>query len=61
MKVIWQANDGYATGSRPQTTFIPDDELGECESEEQKQKLISEYIKDDFDQKIGWEILYIEE
>lgn len=61
MKVTWQVTDGYVTGSRPQITFIPDDELAECETDEQKQKLISDYIREDFEQKISWEILYIEE
>ena len=57
MIVTWQVSDGYARGSRPHTTTIPDEELEECETEEKREELISEYIQDDFEQKISWSII----
>lgn len=56
MIVIWQVDDGYVTGSRPQKTEIPDDEIDECETEQEKQLLIHDYIQNDFEQYISWYI-----
>lgn len=57
MIIEWQVWDGYLGGSRPQTTYIPDNELEDCETNEEKEELINEYIQDDFNQKIGWSII----
>ncbi len=57
MIVRWEVADGYAGGSRPHTTTIDDDELEECETEEERQDLINDYIQNDFDQKISWSII----
>lgn len=56
MKVTWQVK-----ANTPKTTIIPDDELNDCETEGEKQKLISHYIREDLGRKMIWEILYIEE
>ena len=57
MKVKWQVDDGYVSGSRPQTTKIDDDELAECETEEERKELINDYIQNDFEQRISWSII----
>ena len=57
--VTWQVDDGYAGGSRPQHTEIPDEDLDDCESEEEKQKIIDEYVQSDFEQ-MGWYIVNVE-
>jgi len=54
MKVTWQVEDGYCGGSRPQYTEIPDDELEECETEEERNELIAQYIQEDFNNNISW-------
>ncbi len=56
MKINWEVEDelGYVGSSRPQYTIIPDDELDECETEEDRKKLIEEYVNEDFLQKITW-------
>lgn len=61
MIVRWEVEDGYAGKSRPQHTDIPDEELEECETEEDRQALIEEYVQDDFDARIGWYIKGYEE
>ena len=57
MKIIWQVDDGYVGGNRPHTTEIPDDELENCETEEERKELISEYIQDDFNNIVSWYII----
>jgi len=54
MQVTWEVYDGYAGPSRPQTTVIDDDELAECETEEDREKLINDCIQDDFEERIQW-------
>lgn len=54
MRLTWEVDDGYCGGSRPQHTEVPDDELEECESEEERQQLIEDYIQNDFEQRITW-------
>ncbi|MBD3351724.1 MAG: hypothetical protein GF364_09590 [Candidatus Lokiarchaeota archaeon] len=55
MKVRWEVNDGYIGKSRPQYTIIDDDDLDECETEEDREKLIEDMIQEDFEQRITWE------
>ncbi|MCK5343287.1 MAG: hypothetical protein KAR20_07775 [Candidatus Heimdallarchaeota archaeon] len=54
MKVTWEVEDGYCGGSRPHTTEVDDDELAECETEEERENLIIDYIQEDFEQNISW-------
>lgn len=54
MKVKWEVEDGYVGKSCPHFTDVPDDELEECETEEEKGDLIDSYIKEDFEQKITY-------
>jgi len=61
MRITWEVSDGYVGKSRPQYVNIPDDELADCETEEEKQKLIEQYVQDDFEQNISWEITSIGE
>ena len=55
MIVTWQVEDGYIGGCRTQKTIIDDDELNDCETQEEREKLISERIQEDFEQKVGWD------
>lgn len=54
MRITWEVEDGYVGKSRPQFTEIDDDELAECETGEEKEKLISSYIQEDFNNNISW-------
>ena len=56
MKITWEVSDGYIGKSRPQYTEVPNDELAKCETEEEREELIEEYIQNDFQESIGWEI-----
>ena len=56
MEITWEVEDGYIGKSRPQTTIVPDDELDELETGLEKEKLIEEYIQEDFANKISWNI-----
>ncbi len=53
MKVVWAVEDGYV-GLRTKTTVISDDELADCETEEERETLISEAIQSDFEQRVSW-------
>ena len=54
MTVTWEVEDGYCGKSRPQYTDVPDEELAHCETEDERQALIEEYIQSDFEQRISW-------
>lgn len=60
MKVIWEVDDGYVCGSRPQITKIDDDELAEYETDEEREDFIEQCIQEDFEQRITWYIKYKE-
>lgn len=54
MKVIWQIEDGYVGNSRPHTTEVDDQELSDCDTEAEREELISDAVQDDFAQAISW-------
>jgi len=54
MKVTWEIDDGYCGGSRPHVVYVDDDELNECETEEEREELISSYIQESFNENITW-------
>lgn len=54
MKVVWEVEDGYAGKSRPQTTDVDDGDLEACESQEEREQVISDAIDHDFSQRIVW-------
>ncbi len=58
MKVSWEVEDGYVGKSRPQTTYIPDDELEDLEGEE-RDRFIEECVQEDFAQTITFAITRI--
>ena len=55
MEISWQIDDGYAGGSRPQHTYVPDEEIQECATEEEVYDLIDAYIREDM-ANVGWSI-----
>lgn len=57
MKVRWEVEDGYVGGSRPHYTEVDDEELAECETEQERQNLIDEYIQEDFEQTVTWSVI----
>lgn len=61
MKITWEVEDGYCGGSRPQYTEVPDEDLDECETDDEREKLIEEYVQDDFDQTVSFTIINKEE
>lgn len=55
MKVTWGISDGYVgSHSRSHTTEINDQDLVNCETEEEREDLISEVIQGHFEQKVIW-------
>ena len=53
MIVTWQVDDGYV-GNRTKQTEIDDDELNDCETDEERETVISETIQEDFVQRVSW-------
>lgn len=58
MRVTWEIEDGYVGRSRPHYTEVPDDELDECETDEEMEHIIEEYVQTDFDNSISWTITH---
>lgn len=46
--VIWEVDDGYAGGSRPQQTRIHRDDYDACETDKEREKLIDDSVHEDF-------------
>ena len=57
MKIVWEVDDGFAGGSRPNNTIVIDEELLDCDNEEEAMLYIEDCIYEDFDQKVGWKYL----
>ncbi len=55
MKVTWTIDDGYVGARREHTTDVDDDDLAECETLQDREELISEYIEEDFRRAVCWE------
>lgn len=52
MEINWQAEDGYAGGSRPQSTSVDDEDILECETVEEAVKMIRECVQEDFENRV---------
>lgn len=54
LKINWEIDDGYVSGSRPQSTRISEEDLLECETEEQVREMLEESVEDDFRNHVNW-------
>lgn len=54
MRVRWEVSDGYAGPGRPQYTEVPDEVLAECESDGERDDVISAWVQGDFENNITW-------
>lgn len=54
MKIIWEVDDGYVGGSRPQTTEIDEWDIENCDDIDEAMQMIDDEIKADYNQKISW-------
>ena len=54
--VVWEVDDGYVGGSRPQTTEIDLDEFDADMSDITIIRMIEDYIQEDFLQRVTWEV-----
>lgn len=67
IKITWQVDDGYAGGSRPQTSILDTDEYFDSHgewgklSDEKKGAIIDGFIQEEFEQRITWDITNKEE
>lgn len=57
MRVVWYVNDGYNSDNRPHYTEVNDDDLAECETQEEREKLINDCIQEDFSQTVSWYVI----
>ena len=60
-RITWEVEDGYVGKSRPHFTEVDDDELAECETEDERNDLINDYVQEDFDNHISFSITSIGE
>lgn len=61
IEITWEVEDGYVGGSRPQTTYIDRDEWDACETEDERQTLIEQYVHEDFLATITWNVTEVNE
>lgn len=54
MRITWEIEDGYVGRSAPHYTEVDDDELDECETDEEREELISETVHEDFLRTVTW-------
>jgi glutamate synthase domain-containing protein 3 len=54
IKIRWQVDDGYAGGSRPQSTEIDKSELEQCDTFEEAKELIENAVQEDYENKVSW-------
>ena len=54
MIVTWEVDDGYVGPSAPHHTKIDEAELAECETEQERERLIHQIVQEDFESKITW-------
>ncbi|MEO7046582.1 MAG: hypothetical protein ABI091_14825 [Ferruginibacter sp.] len=54
MEITWEVEDGYSGKSRPQHTEIDDQDIAECKTKEEFEKLINEAVQEDFEQTISF-------
>ena len=57
MIITWEVEDGYIGKGRPQKTKIPNEELEQFETEEEKQRYIEDCVQEDFEREISWSII----
>ena len=50
LEVFWEVSDGYVGNSRPQSTFVPYDDIQACGELSEAMQLIDDAIQDDFEQ-----------
>lgn len=54
MRITWEIEDGYIGKSRPHFTEVDDEDLDECETEDEREELISEIVHQDFLLSVTW-------
>jgi hypothetical protein len=54
MKVRWKVTDGGAGADGYHRLEVPDQELAECETEEERAAVIEEHIFDEFTRVVGF-------
>jgi len=52
MKIMYEIEDGYVGKSRPHYVVIPDEDLEECETDQEKEELIESLVVEHFEQNI---------
>ncbi len=52
MQIKYEVEDGYAGGSRYKYVEVDDEDLEQCESLEEKIKLVDEIVEQDFSQNV---------
>ena len=61
MEINWEVEDGYAGGSRPQSTSFDESDLDHCETWEEAEHEIWNIAEEDFEQKITFYIKNLDE
>lgn len=60
MRVTWQVEDGYA-GHGTHEVIIPDDDLAECATGDDREAMIERAVRKDFAATVHWCIVSCEE
>jgi len=54
MKVIWVVVDGYC-GNTEQEIEIPDEEFEGCDSTEEIESIVDDFVRNEFEQNVSYE------
>ena len=57
--VTWEVDDGYCGRSRPQHTYVDPEDLKDL-SDEERDAVIDDHIREDFEAKIAWSITRVD-
>ena len=57
IEVVWEVDDGYARfGSNTLVTLVPREEYESCANEKEREELLQELVKKDFDCEVTFNI-----
>lgn len=52
MFVMWEVEDGFVCGRREYEVEVPDEEIDECDTFDEACRLIDDYVREDFEQRV---------
>ena len=61
IRITWYVDEGYTGKARPHYTEFEEDAFEDCETEEERQDIINEAVKEEFEEVVSYRIDKVEE